>query len=823
MCSSCRLMRCVPHAPMRRLCRSALWSCFCPSLQTKGPMCSLCFLTCHVSPQALSTHLSTVRCFHSTALRTRGGSGTFSLASSGRAFTSSSNLWNLITHSGTTESADQKAVSGERSGAEKPNTTNSGKADTVAAELTDSATENNPSVADTKEPAKEANKTAEKDGKSSAKADPLLKMDEVAKDKKAEPPSTADASTPEARMKRERLLDAEKNILFEEIVAGDEAQQLFNTTEVSTMKGLRWLDVSTSPGFFKDPLLAHIPEGQLDFSVMRKLFGSRFPIGVYANVASGATLPVTYVNENWACLILRFAKEVHQQTDELGGVLGAGSGRSSQHHRRRWWSLAKQWHDHPPADGDVDNAAAADNGDEDCVYDVATMDFYPRRVKTSQQWVQDLERHLRRRQSARRAAKAGFAKPPTASKTSSAAAGTAAALRHHHRHRSSSRRRPSLTMSDFSDRLTIFVGKELHPVETDPDAPKTEAATTAANEALALSRSAQRKRAARRSGKDHDEREEMATKADDSAYKTTNPSASAKEGETAPTHYEVRWRVVTVHRAPIAFISDMQSQWNKLTSHGGRSTRTVRSVPTNSRGPLDTEEIVRQALRRAARSGSMMEEEDEEEDNDGVYDGVHNTVIDRVEGWEDLVRLLYHGASRTLQESAYRNTRRLEVMETEIFDAPQHSAHHLYSMTRLMAELHLLSRETTSHNSILRESKVAYQKLKGALDHPFNLADQNEMLYVDSVLSISAHLAEQSESLLFLQFSVAMNQTEQHLRLLTSFNTFFIPLDFICTCCSSEVITPAAVSESKSAMYAAFGLLATTAVLTLRWIRRNLR
>ena len=613
--------------------------------------------------------------------------------------------------------------------------------------------------------------------------------EEVVQERETVAVSSEDASTPEAQRQKERLRDAEKTLLIDELFARDEYQRFVRTTEVSTVEGLRWLDVSASPEFFDDPLVAHAPEGQFAYSVMRKLFGSEFPIGMYASVASGAALPATYVDENWACLILRTTKEVLQSEDDTARRPGGYGSK---------------------ADYDLNNTPMTDGDDGDCVYDEATNDYYPRRAGASQHWAQKLERRLQRRRLARKAAAAGLANSAASVRTSSSVTSAA------YLPSTSSSHCSPLTMADLTDRLTIFIGKELHPVERVYDASRP-TTTAVAKEALVLSPDVNRVCAAKRS-KEKAAVSPTSPSSSTSSEKGSSSSPSPEETAT-PTHYEVRWRVITVHRSPITFMRDMQSQWNKLTSRGGRPVRTMRTVPADHQGQLDSEEVIKEALRRAARPASM----DEEEEEDSTYDDMHNTMVDRVTSWEDLVRLLYHGAARTLQEAAYRNTRRLEVMETAIFDVSDHSAQHLRSMTRLMAELHLLSREATIHNAILRESKVAFQKLKRVLDHPVDLADNRELLYTDSVLSITAHLEEQSESLLFLQFSVAMNQTELHLRTLTIFNTLFIPLDFICTCCGSDIFNTHAFSHSKGAMYAVFGLMATTAVVTLRWIRRNLR
>lgn len=685
--------------------------------------------------------------------------------------------------------------------AESPPASSSGEAPT-----------HTPSGKSTGEAAKATSTKSEADPNTNATTTSSKPHKKEEKQKEKEPTPAADEdtsfssfSTAEARLKDERFRDAETTLRVEEVFAQDAFQRFIHTTEVSTTEGLRWLDVSASPAFFADPLMARVPEGQFAYSVMRKLFGSRFPIGVYASVASGAALPATYVDENWACLILRSTKERSE------------GGEEQQQQQRRRRSSSTHQHRSTPADYDIDRAVLSNESTGDYAYDEATNEFYPQQLRVSQR----LLRGLKRRWEKEEALKKGISTFPPSKSDAAAAAG--ASKRRRHRNSASGRssssspsssslHRSPLTMSEITDRLTIFIGKELHPVEKDPDAPGSAAPSPAAGEAPVLSLNVDRTYAPTR-------RTDPQPPATTAASSDTQSESSKKAAAAAQPHYEVRWRVITVHRSPISFIREMQSQWNKLTSRGGRAMRTMRTVPAHNHPAVDGEDAIKQALRRAARPAYMADEEDDE---DGYSDGA-STMVDRVEGWEDLVRLLYHGAARTLQESAYRNTRRLEVMETEIFDATEGSAQHLHSMTRLMAELHLLSREATLHNAILRESKVAYQKLKRVLDHQVGLADQRELLYVDSVLSISSHLEEQSESLLFLQFSVAMNQTEQHLRTLTIFNTIFIPLDFICTCCGSNIFASGKVSQSTEAMYAAFGLMCATTVVTIRWIRRNLR
>ena len=76
----------------------------------------------------------------------------------------------------------------------------------------------------------------------------------------------------------------------------------------------------------------------------------------------------------------------------------------------------------------------------------------------------------------------------------------------------------------------------------------------------------------------------------------------------------------------------------------------------------------------------------------------------------------------------------------------------------------------------------AHSKLKRSLHSPYDRMDRREVLYGDSTRALAKLLNEQSQSLLLLQFNIAMNQMERHLRTLTVFSTFFIPLDFIASC-----------------------------------------
>ncbi|KPI90470.1 hypothetical protein ABL78_0400 [Leptomonas seymouri] len=753
-------------------------------------------------------HSSAWRCSYRAMPLNR--SGASSLASPARAFNNSSILCNLINQANTLDSADAIAVpervaEGEQSEAGRSGPINEDRGSMETADSSDNAKSVEPSLTET-ECAEEARKM---DG-SCTEGDTQSKREVAENETEAEVISTDDTSTPEAQSKRERLLDAETSLLMEEMFARDEYQKFIHTTEVRTAKGLRWLDVSAAPGFFEDPRFARIPEGEFALSVMRRLYGSSFPSGVYAGVASGMILPATYVSENWACLILCSAKEVFCHEDAAGGLFGAGGGIRRKH--RSFWQWLPPFverRDATPAEYGRDNTIVTESNDWSSPYGEATSGNHQESARASPRWDLGLRWRLRSWRLGKHAAKEELTRLAATSERSSVPMGTAAALRHR-RHSTNSRspRRSPLTMSDFTDRLTVFIGKEMHPVEQAPNSSKAAATVVVKNTTPVLSCTVDCEHTARRPERD------MAAKAAAS-------SIPDKEAEDALKKSEVRWHVVTVHRSSIPFLRDIQSQWNKLTSHGGRSVRTMRSVPGLNEGPLDTEEMVKQALRRAARPVAMVEEEEEE--GDAGRNDVRNTMVDRVEGWEDLVRLLYHGATRTLRERAYRNARRLEVMEAEIFDTPDHAARYTHSMTRLLAELHLLSRESTIHNAILRESKVAYQKLKRVLDGPDDLVDQRELLYVDSVLSITAHLEEQSASLLFLQFSAAMNQTGLHLRTLTIFSTLFIPLDFICSCFGSGAFSSPALRQSEGAMYAVFGLMATTAFVTLRWIRHNLR
>lgn len=607
-------------------------------------------------------------------------------------------------------------------------------------------------------------------------------------------PSTPDAESAGDAQRLEKVREAETTMRFSELLASSRYQDFITTTEVSSMSGLRWMDISASPAFFKDPVMMRLPEGQFVYSVMRALFGARFPLGVYAGAASGTALPVTYVDDNWACLILRSTKEALRQRDGIVGLLNSLHGRGE----------AKRLLDALPSLSKMDGGpggALEHGGDDDAAHGEDPDAFYPRRQYAIARWARRTAQRLRRRATALRTRPTSHTRGMT---------GTAARRRFQRGSRKSSHRAP-LTMADFTDRLTVFVGKELHPIEEDPDAPDAAAVAAEVKAAPVLSLHMNRVYS-------------FEPFANTSAAAAGSDGAKEADEAKKKRRYEVRWRVITVHRSPIMFIRDMQAQWNRLASSNGRQPHLLRTDPVQVSvafpGLSDPREAY--ASRAAQSTGASVGGAFATDDSEDGYQDAYRATVDRVDTWEDLVRLLYHGAARTLQESAYRNTRRLEGMETAIFDTTDSSATHLRSMAKLMAELHLLSRKATIHNAILRESKVAFRKLKRVMDSPMTLADNRELLYVDSVLSISAHIEEQSESLLFLQFSAAMNQTESHLRTLTVFSTFFIPLDFIASVCGTNITSLHEYGQSSLAMWAAFACMVATAVVTQRWITRNI-
>lgn len=589
--------------------------------------------------------------------------------------------------------------------------------------------------------------------------------------------STASLEEEVTRALRRR--QAENRLKVADLFASDTVHEYIETTEVNTLSGMRWLDITASEKLRQDNFLSHMSEGQFGFCVMKALFGARFPTDVSANVATGFGLPATYVDRDWACVVLRCRKEVGETEGEFSGL----SNRLDRYRFKRGRSLERL-----AAAASLENlsqssgcggrgfsrdrlAEAEPMGDDGprgggASQEETSSNIFTRFVRTARRRFDDAFQWPRRFRRSRAGAGPSVGQPVEY--------------------------RSPLTLTDFTDRLTIFIGKELHPVNRFSDA--QERPTTPKHEAPAAEQR-------------NDEQHLLSLRTPKSLHDSDRGKGSASASSTNESTSAVRWRVVTVHQSPISFIQDLQTQWNELTTAGIRSRR------------------VEEESKRVRGRRSTTADDDEEESMREVheFDEVYGATMDRVNCWEDLLRVLFHRSTRSLQESAYRNTRRLESMEMEMFEFRDTSAEHVRAMKRLMARLHLLSRKSTISTAILRESKMAYTKLKKVLDEPLTAADERELLYVDSVLAMTAYLEEQSESLLFLQFSLAMGQMEARLRTLTVFSTFFIPLDFIVSCFGSNISSLQVYDDSEAAMQAVFALLILTSLLTYGWIRRNLQ
>jgi len=580
-----------------------------------------------------------------------------------------------------------------------------------------------------------------------------------------------------------RNRQAENRLKFADLLSSDTVHEYIDATEVSTLSGVRWLDITASKKLRKDAFLSRISEGQFCSCVMTALFGTRLPSGVSANVAAGFGLPTTYVDKDWASIVLRCRKESDKSDDKLASL----SNRIDRYHFQRGRYLerlavaASEGNASGSAHGGahpLKKGADEEEDEEEEACGDAAAEVNPSRETGPQSFVRRFLCTSRRRlQGAGNLHRSsgnqkGWRRRRTRRMASSAPDTENAQL-------------SPLTLTNFTDRLTVFIGKELHPVsatsemlgaaaDTSPGAFRMPAASSQGGEAL---------------------------------KNTTSENDGAASASAGDIKYVVRWRVVTVHQSSISFIQDMQTQWNELTLAGVRSRRG------------------QDARSRARGRYSGLVSDGGEESFADLYDfgEVYGATVDRVNSWEDLVRTLFHHSTRSLQESAYRNTRRLEGMEKDIFEFKDPSVEHMRAMKRLMARLHLLSRKSTISTAILRESKMAYTKLKKVLEEPLSPADERELLYVDSVLTMTGHLEEQSDSLLFLQFSAAMGQMEERLRTLTIFSTFFIPLDFIVSCCGSNITSVQVYNESEGALYGVVALLVVTALLTYRWIRRNLQ
>ncbi|KAH9577262.1 Mg2+ transporter protein [Trypanosoma melophagium] len=189
----------------------------------------------------------------------------------------------------------------------------------------------------------------------------------------------------------------------------------------------------------------------------------------------------------------------------------------------------------------------------------------------------------------------------------------------------------------------------------------------------------------------------------------------------------------------------------------------------------------------------------------------------REETWVGIVRQLVHGTTRSVQNIDYRYAERLDELEVILF-AP---ATKMSQLCKVLTQVHVIHRRANIHANLLRETQRCYMKLFKSLNVPINIQEQREILYLTNALSLAEELHDQSRSLLALQFSVAAYMLEDHLRILTIFTTFFIPLELITSSFGTNFVATKTFFEDIWGMYFSVVLLVITGAVTNVWMRRT--
>lgn len=312
-----------------------------------------------------------------------------------------------------------------------------------------------------------------------------------------------------------------------------------------------------------------------------------------------------------------------------------------------------------------------------------------------------------------------------------------------------------------------------------------------------------------------------------------NHSSAAHMSDAAKRDDDEGWTVVTVHPNPLAFVQYVHRHWSDFVAHEadvrGSACDSPRRVHRCANGRCDVrapdeeeeEEDADARAGRAAQTRATAESDYDATLPTGVEHWLpfHGTVWE----WDDVVRVVVHGTVRGLQDAVYHNTFSLEALEVEIFDdaSTASSVAQLKRRTQLMARLHVLTRRARLYSSVLREMRVAYVKMKKTMQSATTAMDRKELLNLRSTASLAMQLEDHSHSLLALQFSVAMNHLERHLRTLTIFSTIFIPLEFIASCFSTNFPVILEMEDSNLAVIVATIMLTVAAIVTSRWIKQR--
>lgn len=636
------------------------------------------------------------------------------------------------------------------------------------------------------------------------------------------PKVPGDSDTDRRRERKKLIHMAKASLRYAELLSADNIHKYVTVTIVLTPSGVRWIDVSARPALFENRLLARQPEADFVACVMRALRRKEVSLDMHASILSTGTLPSVQVHEGWVGLSLRTPKFDFGQADPYNAVLamstmaasgGAGSCGGDVEDTGGADALAVQARARlterlyaesrsvatykevaaraaggtagplPPSAGSPAvppplpahkrasrRAAGAGGGGgglgkldpvhddpaEFYYYDEDQNQFFSILQGTHaglRSWLLPWN-VLRERDRAHIAAykqrganrKGGLLAWARGGGVGGSSGGKgAAALK-------------APTMAEETERLSIFLFKEVHPIETADEATRpSSAAITSATKLGYL------------------EQDEHGNEVFNTTRNRSAPADSSK-----PKKLPLRWLVVTIHRGPVPFVQETLSRWDEFLANGGR-------------------------LRTEYSNALQM-----------------SFVNTRKIGWEDIVRHLFDQSVRSVQRGSIGQTRSLDILEVEVFDDSRKASERVRRRRNMLGELHLLSRRASMYTDILKEGSIAYRKLKKIVDSPLTATDRKALAFAESAVSLSRSLEEQAQSLLLLQFSVAMNQMETHLRTLTIFSTFFTPLSFIVSSFSMQFAGISEFREHGYSLYVMIVCLMFVGGITSRWISVNI-
>ncbi|EPY33974.1 hypothetical protein AGDE_08118 [Angomonas deanei] len=539
----------------------------------------------------------------------------------------------------------------------------------------------------------------------------------------------------------------EKDVFISDLLRED-IYKYINISEVTTPSGVRWIDVKAKPEFLKEKVLSSLSEGHFASTVMRAVGRGGIPESLGAEVISESPLPFTFVDKNYICLLLRTPKNLTTEPKALNANLEQYANvLYKQLHEKKgdktdWLNEYKRLSGVEDSNGTADGEA--EGRPEDYYYDEETNTFCLKRPLQEKGFLSALKRG------------ASFA----------------------------SRRRPKVapkpmttpSLSDMTDRLTVFIIKELIRDEDATRPPTDEEKKKYLNEPLF----------------DYS----MADKFDEMSFATAEEvksEATPQETATNKFHskdgacvingekFTVRTKIITVHRRPMPYIEFMTAQWSRMVS-------------------------------------GVEEGADDSDDNSNIS----ALAKEMINTWEDILLLVFVGTVQEFQRKGLTGSHMLEYLESAIFEA-ENNPQRFKELTTQLTQLRLLSRRSSVYEHILKETQVAYIKMKRIAKTNLSLKDKRTLAQLDSVVNLFTHTQEHSETLLYLQLQVAMNEMELHLRTLTVFSTIFIPLDFIVSFLGMNFEHGIMSVVSPNAGYALLiGLLGFVATVTTLWIRRKL-